>query len=217
VIAAADPLRRGRDQARGWASEELARREYQAARPSLVQRVQDWLADLLDRLPRPHGYDWQVALAVALVIVAVLAAYVLWRAGGVHRRGRAAAVDTFTETLRSADDHRAAADRAEAAGDWSVALVERFRAVVVALADRGLLDLEPGRTADDLARRAGARLPSAAARLLGAAGRFDDVRYGGHAATAADVRSIADLDADLARTRPEEASVDGQAGLAIPR
>ena len=65
---------------------------------------------------------------------------------------------------------RAAADAAAAAGDWALAVLERFRAIVRGLEERTVLDERAARTAHEAALAAAARLPALAAELV-AAGR----------------------------------------------
>jgi hypothetical protein len=59
-----------------------------------------------------------------------------------------------------------------------------MRAIVRELEARGVLDPRPGRTADEVAREAGALVPAVAGDLHGAAQVFDEVWYGGRTATA---------------------------------
>ena len=59
-----------------------------------------------------------------------------------------------------------------------------MRAIVRELETRGVLEPRPGRTADEVAREAGAAVPAVAADLRTAATVFDEVWYGGRPATA---------------------------------
>ena len=68
--------------------------------------------------------------------------------------------------------------------DWRVAVVERYRAVVAELEERGVIDPRPGRTADEAAADAGAVLPAVAADLGAGARLFDAVHYGNRPASA---------------------------------
>ena len=72
--------------------------------------------------------------------------------------------------------------------------------------ERALLDVRPGRTADEAASEAGAVLPAHADRLHTAARDFDDVTYGGRSAAEGTYRRLATLDTDLERTKPALAS-----------
>ena len=103
-----------------------------------------------------------------------------WVAGPVRARvaGRPRPWSSSGDDARTAAELRAAADAAAARGDWSTAVLERFRAVVRSLEERALLDDRPGRTAHEAAEAAAARLPARAAELRRAARLFDDVCYG---------------------------------------
>ena len=112
----------------------------------------------------------------------------------------------FDDRPRSAAEHRAAAEAQAAQGHWNQAVRERMRAVVRSLEERALLDVRPGRTADEAASEAGAVLPAHADRLHTAARDFDDVTYGGRSAAEGTYRRLATLDTDLERTKPALAS-----------
>jgi hypothetical protein len=82
-----------------------------------------------------------------------------------------------------AAEYRRRADEHAAAGRFAEAVRERMRAIVRELEQRGVLDPRPGRTADEVAREAGAVVPAVAGVLRAAAGIFDEVWYGGRRAT----------------------------------
>jgi hypothetical protein len=81
-----------------------------------------------------------------------------------------------------------------------------MRAIVRSLEERALLDIRPGRTADEAAAEAARALPTRADRLNTAARDFDDVTYGGRRASRQSYQRIAELDRDLERTKPQLAS-----------
>jgi hypothetical protein len=204
LLASGVPIEVGRDEARSAARRELARPEYAVDRPPLAQRIGEWVldffSDLLDAASRasPGGYGGLLVL-LALVVAAIIA--IRLRVGPL---GRAAAGEDplFVGVVRSADEHRRAAEEHARASRWDEALRERLRAVIRDLEERAILDERPGRTADEAAREAGAALPEQAAGLCGAATAFDDVWYGGRPATAEVYRRLVDLDEAVRRTRP---------------
>ncbi len=195
-ILAADgpPLRPGRDEARSWAERELARSDYDPYRPGLLDRFLAWLQDLLNR-SGGLGLPWWVLIVVLLAVLAVVVAVAWRRGGGLGRRGAVREADVFAgEAPRSAAWHREAAERAEAAGDWEQAVIERFRAIGRELEERTIVVPRPGRTAHELALEAAPALPERRAALDAAATRFDAVRYGGRHATADQVAELRALD-----------------------
>lgn len=198
------PVTIPRDPAREAARRELSKRMYHENDPSLFQRALNAFWDWLDRLfgtaasATPGG---AVGLFVVILFaVAVLAA--LWWRLGTPRRQPSSAAPLFDERTRSAAEHRAAGEAHAAQGHWNQAVQERMRAVVRSLEERALLDVRPGRTADEAAAEAGRALPVHADRLRGAAREFDDVTYGGRTADEQSYRRLAELDRDLENTRP---------------
>ncbi|MFI8089899.1 DUF4129 domain-containing protein [Streptomyces sp. NPDC086080] len=202
------PVTVPRDPAREAARRELSKRMYHENDPSWYQRALDafwdWVGTLFDTASTatPGG-----ALGLFVVVAAVIAVLgALWWRLGTPRRRPASAPALFDDRPRSAAEHRAAAEAHAAQGHWIQAVQERMRAIVRALEERALLDIRPGRTADEAAAEAGRALPAHTDRLHTAARVFDDVTYGGRAATPQSYRQIAELDRDLERTRPQLAS-----------
>ncbi|MFJ8794818.1 DUF4129 domain-containing protein [Streptomyces sp. NPDC102462] len=198
------PVTVGRDPAREAARRELAKRMYHENDPSLLQRamnaIWDWLGKVLDTAASATPGGTLGLIIVVLAVIAVLAA--LWWRLGTPRRRPAAAPALFDERPRSAAEHRAAAEAHAAQGHWNQAVQERMRAVVRALEERALLDVRPGRTADEAASEAGRALPPHTDRLHAAARAFDDVTYGGRRADRQTYDRLAGLDRDLERSKP---------------
>ena len=173
--------------------------------PSLFQRALNAFWDWVDKLfgsaatATPGG-----TLGLVVVIVAVLALLgALWWRLGTPRREPASSATLFDDRPRSAAEHRAAAEAHAAQGHWNQAVQERMRAIVRSLEERALLDIRPGRTADEAAAEAGRALPDHRDRLHTAARDFDDVTYGGRRASEQSYHRMAELDRDLERTRPQ--------------
>lgn len=206
---AAVPFEPDATQARALAIAELAQPEYQAARPGLGTRIVNWVLDGLSwvlnqlasiRFPRSPS-AW---LLIGVILVAVLAAvvYAIWKSPGLHlkaRSGRDAGL--FDGVQLSAGEHRAAADRAADAGEWRLAVVERFRAIVRELEERAVLVPQPGRTANEVAHEAGAWLPDLRKPLDAGALIFDDVRYGDRSGDAEADAILRRLDEQVRRAR----------------
>lgn len=198
------PVEPDADTARRWAEVELSDPAYQD-RPNLLQTVLSWLADRFADL-QVTAVDVDPRLAALVVTTAVLVALVvaLVVAGPVRRarRDRRASADVFGDDTRTAAELRASADARAAAGDWSAAVLDRFRAVLRSLEERVVLDERPGRTAHEAAQEAGDRLPGCAADLAAAALLFDDVCYGEAQADAADDARLRELDRRVTAERP---------------
>jgi len=195
-LAATAPV--GRDEARRAAQRELSKGVYHQNEPGPVERavdaVLDWVFRQLDRIASvsPGG---GLGLVVLLLAVVAVAALVLWHGGPVRRGVRiGSATVEFSRDLDPAE-HRRRADAYAADGRFADAVRERMRAIVGELETRGILEPRPGRTADEVARDAGAAVPAVAADLRTAAGVFDEVWYGGRPAT---------LQADAAVRRADE-------------
>ncbi|SOD86151.1 DUF4129 domain-containing protein [Streptomyces sp. Ag109_G2-15] len=198
------PVTIPRDPAREAARRELSKRMYHENDPSLLQRALnafwDWLDKLFNTAASATPGGTLGLLVVVLFVLAVLAA--LWWRLGTPRRQPVSATALFDERPRSAAEHRAASEAHAAQGHWNQAVQERMRAIVRSLEERTLLDVRPGRTADEAAAEAGRTLPAHTDRLRSAAREFDDVTYGGRRASEQSYRRIAELDRDLERSRP---------------
>lgn len=203
------PVDVGRDEARGAAARELADPIYDAAEPSWLERVMAWLlerfGDLVSALfeVTPGG---AFGLIVLLVLAVVIAVVVRLRMGKVARTARAGKA-VFGERVRTAAEHRDAAEAALARGDVDSAVAERFRAIAREFEERGVLRQIAGMTADEIAAAAGGPLPGCAEDLRRAARAFDDVYYGGHAATVETYRFLCTVDDRVRVERPMLAEV----------
>lgn len=213
------PLEPDRDQARQWAVEELAKREYAEQRPGALSQLLDWILEQLDKLSGLGGPGQGTGTAFALVvgIVVVLVAVAVLVTGRVVRRARQAdPAPVFDGTSGTARTHRGAADEAAARGDWRTAVVERFRAVVRELEERAVLVPQPGRTADEAAAEAARWLPGLADPLRSAARLFDDVRYGDRPADAAGDSALRALDEQVVAARTVAPQAEATTSPVVP-
>ena len=201
------PVTVPRDPAQKAARHELAKRMYHENDPSLYERALnafwDWLGKLFGAASSAAPGGTVGLVVIALAVAAALTA--LWWRLGTPRRRPVSAPALFDERPRTAAEHRAAAEAHAAQGHWNPALQERMRAIVRSLEERALLDVRPGRTADEAAADAARALPAHTDRLRAAAREFDDVTYGGRRAGEQSYRRVAELDHDLERTRPVHA------------
>ncbi|MFI1421802.1 DUF4129 domain-containing protein [Streptomyces sp. NPDC020731] len=202
------PVTIPRDPAREAARRELSKGMYHENDPSWFQQALDtfweWVGKLFGAASTATPGGTLGLVVIIAAVIAVLGA--LWWRLGTPRRQPTSAPTLFDDRPRSAAEHRAAAEAHAAQGHWNQAVQERMRAVVRALEERALLDLRPGRTADEAAAEAGRVLPVHTTRLRTAARAFDDVAYGGRAATEQSYRRLAELDLDLERTKPQLAT-----------
>ncbi|MBC7291600.1 MAG: DUF4129 domain-containing protein [Actinotalea sp.] len=190
--------------ARRWAEIELSDPVY-TERPNLLLEALRWLGERFAELQvSATDVDPRFAALVLTTAVVVAAVVALAVAGPVRRarRDARASVDVFGDDTRTAAELRSSADALAAAGDWSGAVLDRFRAVLRSLEERVILEERPGRTAHEGAQEAGARLPGCAAELAAAARLFDDVCYGDAEADADDDARLRELDRRTTAERP---------------
>lgn len=185
------------DEVRRIADEVLADPAYRWATPGMAVRARDWvveqLAGLLARILSSAGggpLGW--AVVAVMVVVATVAAVHLVRslrpdAGDPHGGSG------LGGPRRPATDWLADASASEAAGDWRAGLRCRYRALVAALAARGLVREVPGRTAGEYRAAVARAAPAAASDFDGATSLFELAWYG-HADVGVDeVRRFEDL------------------------
>jgi hypothetical protein len=185
-----------RDAARQAAQRELAKPIYPKESP--IQRLHDWLDDLVYRVlhagaSMPGGWFTVSVLLILLAVGVGVAIHVARRTLRTTRGDH----PMFEGSQLSAAQHRATAEEFATEGNWTAAIRHRLRAVARSLEDSGVIGPMPGRTANELARDAGARLPHLASEMSQAATAFNDVTYGGRPGTPAAYRMIADLDEHL--------------------
>lgn len=193
-------------QAQEWIRQELAKPEYQAAKPTWFdlasKAVGDWLASLFQV---PAGNAGSVLLAVVLLLLAALivGAFVVFGLPRVNRRSAAHRRPLFGEDgIRSAEELRRSAANAARAGDWVVAIEERFRALAVDLDERTLVTLSPGTTATEFAERVTMIAPAETEALRTASRAFDEVRYLDRNGTESSYQLLVALDHRLQQLRP---------------
>jgi hypothetical protein len=198
-------------QAQDWLRNELAKPEYQAAKPTWFdvasKAVQDWLASLLNG---PTGDAGPVLLLVVVLIIAALivAAFLIFGRPRVNRRSTSGRRALFgADDARSADELRRSAADAALLADWPLAIEEQFRAIAAALHERTLVEVRPGTTATEFAAQAARPAPALADELRQAARTFDEVRYLDRPGTQAGYQQLVALDAQLQRVRPAQEAV----------
>lgn len=193
-------------EAHEWILRELSKPEYAAARPTLWDRAVTAFLDWIGRLFTPGKAlptDWLPVILLLVIVAGIVVAIIIWGRPRARARVRAAGNILFGETdRRSAAQIRRAAAAAAAAGDYSLAVIERFRALARGLAERTIIVLDPGSTAREATARASAAFPAHAAALARSAALFDAVRYLDGSASAADWEFLSELDHTLENTTP---------------
>ncbi len=172
------PVDPDRQQARQLVVEELSRKEYQDARPSLIERALEWIQERFSDLQPGFDSPVQITVTILAILAVAAAAFAIWRSGGIRRQFRRKAQAVLPAYVTTATDHRSAADKHAEQKEWGDAVLERFRAIARELSERALVPASPGATAAEVARDGGAALPELAGDLRTAARHFDDVCYG---------------------------------------
>lgn len=186
-----------RDAAHDAAQRELAKPVYPKRSPT--ERFHEWVHELLYHLVEkgssiPGGWFILSVLLTLLIVAVVIAIRVARRTISTHRNTDCQLFDT---RQLSAAQYRATAEGLAAEGNWTAAIRHRLRAVALGLEETRVLNAAPGRTANELARDAGACIPHLASELSQAATAFNDVSYGEQLGTPAAYQMIVHLDDHL--------------------
>jgi len=173
--------------AREWAREELSKREYTTGTGgNLIDRFFEWINNVLNNLGNGIGQSWGGwGLLAVVVIVAAIIGLAVWLIVGPLRRSRrtVSEEEELGDPTLTASALLAAATAAARVGDWNLAVIEAYRALVRSLAEREVIDAKPGMTAFEAALAASAAMPTIASGIHEDADVFDAVRYGHLAAT----------------------------------
>ena len=181
------------DSARRRAEQVLAQPEYHASRTprplrGLLRRIGEALDPALGPVARAAERLWSDPAARLLTGLSAVAVVAIAATALVRRRARAVEAARTRARRRAApetpEDLEQAADSAERGGEPALAYRLRFRAGVLRLAAEGAFAYRPALTTGDLRRQ----LRSPAFDVLAA--RFDEVAYGGDAATPRDLDAV---------------------------
>jgi hypothetical protein len=175
--------------ARDLADEILSRPEYREPEPSLWERINEEIAELVGELLSLVGYGGGsvaplVAWLVLAGLLAGLGALIWWavRSGvwgeGRVRRDQGDPVIVATDAHRSARDWRSEAERHEAEGRWREGLLCRYRALVVELVEREVIPDQVGRTAGEYVRDVAEHHPAGSVPFTAATEQFEATWYG---------------------------------------
>jgi hypothetical protein len=178
-------------QARAEARDILSSRRYTGTTVhgpfrALLDRIGDAARKVGDLIPSLDGRIPGGRVIVWVVLIAIVAA-VSWLLATRTGRRRAAAIETAAADATGRRESPAALERraeaAERAGDYAAALRLRFRAGLLRLDARGLIEYRPSLATATVARAL--RSPD----FDRVAGDFDEIVYGGRPATEDDARA----------------------------
>lgn len=191
--------------AQQWLIDELSKPVYQAAKPTLFDRVAkaigDWLNSFqLGTVQGPPAFG--IGVIIVIVLAGIVVAFLIFGVPRLNRRSTVAGSLFGEDDARDSARIRQDAEAAARTGDYSTAVVEMFRAIARGLAERTIVTTSPGTTAHDFAGRAGVAFPPLTNRLADSAVAFDDVRYLGRPGTAEQFATITALERDLRSARP---------------
>ncbi len=193
------------DEARELLINELAKPQYQAAKPTLFDQLAQAFWDWLNSLTI-GGVEGPPALGLGIILVLVAAAIVVailvFGLPRLNRRSAVAGSLFGDDDTRDAAHLRRDAEAAAAAGDWATAIAEMFRAVARGLAERTVLTTTPGTTASGFATRAGVAFPSLREEFVASAHSFDEVRYLGREGTREQYDAVASLETRARGLKP---------------
>lgn len=186
------------DDAREWLIDELSKPPYQAAQPTLLDRISQAVADWFTSLTLPDAPPGSGLGVVLLVIAAaIVLALLIFGLPRLNRRSRVTGALFGDDDARDAATMRRDAAAAAARGDHTLAVAEQFRAIARGLAERVVVTTFPGTTARGFAQQAGLVFTPQQDRLVDAAIVFDGVRYLGETGTAAQYADLVALDDEL--------------------
>ena len=199
TISAQAPATPDADEARRAAGRELSRPIYHDHH-DLWDRLWSWLRGLFDVGSMVPGVPSWVSTAIVVTVVAIVVALLILLVTRVSSARRVAtpSLSVLTDDRDAATLTRAADEAAERS-DFATAVVERFRAIIRSLDERGIIDEYPGMTALEaaaLAHRALGTHP-VVTPLHEAAHLFDAVLYGHVVSTRSQDRQMRELAAQV--------------------
>lgn len=205
---APDGLRPDGTQADQLLHDELSRAEYATGIPQLIRDfLWDRFKDLMDFFNDGEALGTTpgkiMLLVVLLVLIFLCVAFVRVRRSHTLT---ATPGDLGLVPELSGTDYRARAAAAASAGNYALACLESFRALVRLAEERTVLTDQPGRTAFEAAALLMPAFPTQSEQLRQAALFFDGLRYGEQEASSADYARLrllgTALDAELPRAEP---------------
>ncbi|WP_017179087.1 DUF4129 domain-containing protein [Actinomyces timonensis] len=176
--ASGPPATPDASQAREAAERELSKPAY-AEKTDPLSAAWHWITHHVDLGAMIPGVPPWLSATIVLLALTVLIVVI----GAMARRLTIARISGDPRGSLFEDDRDAAAlandaDLAADRGDFAAAVVDRFRAIIRSLDERGLLEDYPGLTAHEAAGLAASAIPALATDLGEGARLFDALRYG---------------------------------------
>ncbi len=195
------PLDPSPDEGRGLLRRELLNADYH--RDNVLVRLLEWMRrrilDVLDAASSTPSLSAVAAMAIGLALVLALL-WLLTRARTAPRAsGPGGAV--LPDPSISAAQWRERAERAQADGRHSEALVHAFRALATRQVEKGRLTGTPSTTAHEVAEVLRSAYPDQASGMTEGARLFDLVLYGDRGATREQAELLLALDVELGGVR----------------
>lgn len=179
---------------------ELSNPIYQAPSDPWYMRILERIMQFLESLSGtalPSSTVWWVVLAFVVFIGLVIVF-----AGPLRRSRRATSVaSVFEDAVISAAEYRDRARSAAAQGDFSLASIELFRAIVKRSEETVLINEQYGRTAREASLAIAAADAALKDEVTWGAALFDSVEYGDEDADASDVARLEELYSSLESKR----------------
>jgi Domain of unknown function (DUF4129) len=168
------------EEIRQLADEILARDEFRQPEPSLLERFQSWVEDLIGRIfdaafsgGAGSIIGWAVLLGAVIAIV-----WFATRFGRTVQGDRRVGITVEGIHRSTPAEWRAAAEAQEAAGEWKLALRSRYRALVGELIAEGVLVDVAGRTTGEYRGDVARAAPGRAGDFAAATELFESAWYG---------------------------------------
>ncbi len=199
------PPERTGDEIGQHVDEILSRPEFQEPPKTLYERIVEFVNELItETLGAVLGGGRGTLVGLVLLALLVAALVFVWvrfaptmsRDPGVRGDG------TTVDERRTARDWAAEADAAAAEGRWRDAMRCRYRALIARLAERGVIEEIPGRTAGEYRRDVHLSLPSASTAFGEATDLFEAAWYGGRSASAGEHDSFVELSQRVGTNAP---------------
>lgn len=197
------PLTPESDEAQRWLEEELLKGVYSEQR-SFWAWLWEKISEFLERVFAQADGIQGVFLPLLILAVTggiITLAFIYGRSVRRPRSRRATPTGMWqAEDHRSADDLRQAARQAASASDYSLAVIEQFRAIVRSVEQRGVIEPTDGMTALEVARDIARGFPDHAPEIQNGATLFNSALYGTGRARASDYESLVHLELHLSET-----------------